>query len=105
MILSLLLVMVFCTNVMAKETTLSGKIMADGTFMADGGESFMISGDNLQELKQSIGKLIEVKGTVKEQEGKNTITIIEYKLLEAPAAKSVAPLSEKAEEKAALPKE
>jgi len=103
--LSLFFVTILAASTMAGETTLSGMILAEGTFMAKDGQAFMISGDKAQELNQNIGKQVEIKGTVQEKEGKSTISITEYKLIEAPAAKAEAPLSDAAEEKPAAPKE
>jgi len=105
LMLGIFFVMMLTINAMAGETTLSGKILAEGTFMADDGQAFAISGEKVQELNQNIGKQIEVKGTVQEQEGKSIITITQYKLLEAPAGKADAGLSEKLKEKPAGPKE
>ena len=105
MMLSLVFVMLLAGLAMAGETTLSGKIMAEGTFLANDGQAFAISGEKVQELNQNIGKLIEIKGMVQEQEGKSTITITQYKLLETPASKAEAPLTDSVKEKPAAPKE
>ena len=103
--LSLLFVLLLAASGWAGETTLSGKIMAEGTFLANDGQAFAISGEKVQELNQNIGKLMEIKGTVQELEDKSTINITQYKLLEAPAAQAEKALSETVKEKPAQAKE
>ena len=77
----------------------------EGTFMAKDGQAFLIFGDKAQELNQNIGKQVEIKGTVQEKEGKSTISITEYKLIETPASEVEATASDTSKEKPAPPKE
>ena len=81
-------------NISAEEATISGELTPEGTIVTVDGQEYAITGDKAEELHKSIGKKIELKGTVEEKQGKKVIFVKEYKLL--PSAVEKAPVSEPA---------
>lgn len=63
--------------------TLSGTIDENSNFVADTGDSYALSdNDKSTELKALTGKKVEIKGTVMEEEGKKSVEVTEYNILE-----------------------
>lgn len=66
-----------------ESVTLSGTIDKDSNFVADNGDAYTLSdNDRSLELKALTGKKVEIKGTVMEEEGKKTVEVMEYNILE-----------------------
>jgi len=82
--LAVLLVALFCAAaIAADEKTISGKINDDNQLVADDGTVYEIAtsmkGD---ELIGETGKKVTVTGTVSEQDGKKTIEVNDFKVME-----------------------
>jgi hypothetical protein len=66
-----------------KLITLSGKIDESNRFVSESGEAFDLSDSGRgMEVKALTGKKVEIKGTVMEEEGKKTVEVTEYTILE-----------------------
>ncbi len=63
------------------EATLTGIVTREGLLQADLGPSYAVAGDKAAELRQNMGKKIEIKGTVQEAEGRATIEVDAYELM------------------------
>jgi hypothetical protein len=61
--------------------TISGVVTMEGVLSADDGRMYTaVEGYRAEQLQKNIGKEVEVKGTVKEAEGKVTIDVTSYEL-------------------------
>jgi hypothetical protein len=60
--------------------TISGVVTMEGVLSADGRMYTAVEGYRAEQLQKNIGKEVEVKGTVKEAEGKVTIDVTSYEL-------------------------
>jgi hypothetical protein len=66
-----------------KLITLSGSIDESNRFVSESGEAFDLSdSERGMEVKALTGKKVEIKGTVMEEEGKKTVEVTEYNILE-----------------------
>jgi hypothetical protein len=65
------------------ERTLTGVVTAEGLLKVDNGHNYKIAGTKLKmdEVQKKLGKKIEIKGAVKEGNGKATIEIESYNLV------------------------
>ncbi len=65
------------------KVTLAGSVNEFGQFLDNEGETFELS-DNEEslEVKALTGRQVEIKGTVMEEEGRKTLEVKEYKILE-----------------------
>jgi len=62
--------------------TVSGFVTMEGVLSADDGRMYtVVEGYRAEQLQKNIGKEVEVKGTVKEAEGKATIDVTSYELM------------------------
>jgi hypothetical protein len=68
-------------NAVVGEATISGIVTRESILKADDGRSFAVAGEKAEELCRNMGKKIEVKGTVEEEQGKITIDVETYELL------------------------
>jgi len=68
-------------HAVAGETTISGIVTRECILKADDGRAFAVAGEKAEELRRNMGKKIEVKGTVEEQQGKVTIDVKTYELM------------------------
>lgn len=65
------------------KVTMEGSINAFGQFIDNEGETFELSdNDESLEVKALTGQQVEIKGTVLEEEGRKTLEVKEYKILE-----------------------
>jgi hypothetical protein len=60
--------------------TVSGIVTHEGFLMAFDGLEYALAGDQSAKLKRNMGKELEIKGTVKEEQGKVTIDVEAYEL-------------------------
>jgi hypothetical protein len=65
------------------ERTLTGIVTAEGLLKVDDGRNYRIAGTKLKtdELKENLGKKVQIKGGVKEGNGKATIEVESYNLV------------------------
>jgi hypothetical protein len=71
----------FAGPVPAGEATVTGIVTHEGFLMAYDGQEYVLTGDQSERLQRNMGKEIEVKGTVKEKQGKVTIDVEAYELM------------------------
>ena len=71
----------FARPVPAGEATVTGIVTREGLLMAYDGQEYTLAGDPSERLQRNMGKEIEVKGTVKEEQGKVTIDVEAYELM------------------------
>jgi hypothetical protein len=67
-------------------TTVSGIVTRESILKADDGRTFAVAGEKAEELRRNMGKMIEVKGTVEEEQGKVTIDVETYELISSGSA-------------------
>jgi hypothetical protein len=81
---SLILVLSLCgTGLSADMASISGKITAENELVADDGQVYNIADtEGGQDLLQNVDKMVEVKGTVSEKDGKKEITVNSFKVVE-----------------------
>jgi hypothetical protein len=65
----------------AGEATITGIVTKEGILRADRGAAYGVAGAKAAEMRQNVGKKIEVKGTVQEAEGQVTIEVDAYEVL------------------------
>lgn len=65
-----------------KEATITGKVTESGTLMADDGMEYGVAGHKADELLKNVAKRVEIKGLVMEKEGKRSIEVKEYRIME-----------------------
>jgi hypothetical protein len=64
--------------------TITGVVTLEGVLSADDGRMYtVVEGYRAEQMQKNIGKEVEVKGTVKEAEGKVTIDVTSYELEKA----------------------
>jgi hypothetical protein len=63
------------------EATISGIVTRESILKADDGRAFAVAGEKAEELRRNMGKKIEVKGTVEEEQGKVTIDVEAYEFM------------------------
>jgi len=68
-------------NAVVGEATISGIVTRESILKADDGRAFAVAGEKAEELRRNMGKKIEVKGTVQEEQGKVTIDVETYELM------------------------
>jgi hypothetical protein len=71
----------FAGPVPAGEATVTGIVTHQGFLMAYDGQEYVLAGNQSERLQRNMGKEIEVKGTVKEEQGKVTIDVEAYELM------------------------
>jgi len=65
----------------AGETTVAGIVTREGFLMAYDGQEYVLAGHQSERLQRNMGKEIEVKGTVKEEQGKVTLDVEAYEFM------------------------
>ena len=69
------------------DETIRGVVTLEGVLSSDDGRMYtVVEGYRAEQMQKNIGKGVEVKGTVKEVEGKVTIDVTSYELQEAEEA-------------------
>jgi hypothetical protein len=63
------------------EAKISGIVTRECILKADDGRAFAVAGEKAEELRRNMGKKVEVKGTVQEEQGKVTIDVETYELM------------------------
>ena len=82
---SLLLVFSACkTEPKEESATITGKITSHGTIMEENGQEYLLAGDKAVEFAQNVGKKFELRGAVLEEGERRTITVEEYRMIDAP---------------------
>ena len=81
---TLILVFSLCgTGFSSDMASISGKITAENKLVADDGQVYNIADtEGGQDLLQNVDKIVEVKGTVSEKDGKKEITVNSFKVVE-----------------------
>lgn len=81
---ALILVFSLCgTGFSSDMASISGKITAENKLVADDGQVYNIADtEGGQNLLQNVDKIVEVKGTVSEKDGKKEITVNSFKVVE-----------------------
>jgi len=81
----LMVTMFLATNVLGEEITIKGKVNDKYQIVTEDGQIYEV-GDNEkgdEVVFQHIGKIVKASGTIKESdEGKKTITVISYEVVE-----------------------
>jgi len=78
----LLVAMMAATALFAAEVTITGKISEEG-IVADDGEVYAVAeNDKGQEIMELVDKKVKATGTVEEKEGKKTITVTDFEVIE-----------------------
>jgi hypothetical protein len=68
---------------LAGETVVSGKVTADHQLLSDDGQVYEVSDtENGNQLLEQMEKKVAVKGTVAERDGKKTINVTSFEILE-----------------------
>jgi hypothetical protein len=68
-------------NIAVGEATISGIVTRECILKADDGLAYTVAGEKAEELRRNMGKKIEVKGTVQEEQGKILIDVEAYELM------------------------
>ena len=68
-------------DAVAGEARISGIVTRACILKADDGRAFAVAGEKAEELRRNMGKKIEVKGTVEEEQGKVTIEVETYEFM------------------------
>jgi len=63
------------------EARISGIVTRECILKADDGRAFAVAGEKAEELRRNMGRKLEVKGTVQEEQGKVTIDVETYELM------------------------
>ena len=71
------------------EATITGIVTREGVLQTEQGSDYAVAGTKATELRDNMGKQIEVKGTVQEANGKATIDVDTYQLMGFEPAKPV----------------
>ena len=83
MILAVALVAVFCAPVISAEKATINGTVKDGQIVTDDGKAYSLAeSDKGKEVAAMAGKKVKATGLVEEKEGKMTIDISEYEVLE-----------------------
>lgn len=82
--LVLILALFICgTGFSADKMAISGKITAENQLVAEDGQIYNIADTaSGNDLLQNIDKIVEVKGTVSEKDGKKELTVKSFKVVE-----------------------
>ena len=80
---SLILVFSLCaTGFSSDMASISGKITAENELVADDGQVYNIADtEGGQNLLENVDKMVEVKGTVAEKDGKKEITVDSFRVV------------------------
>ena len=71
----------FAPAVFADEWVITGKLTQDGMFDSEeGGQYVLTDNDQKQKAMKHVGKTVTVTGFLKEEEGKQTMTIISFEV-------------------------
>jgi hypothetical protein len=63
-----------------KTQSLSGRIDKSGDFVTSNGVKYRLSGNEARKVREHKGQTVEVKGTVKEQNGQRTLDVQSYSI-------------------------
>jgi uncharacterized protein YdeI (BOF family) len=67
----------------AGEVTITGTVTDQGNIVADDGEEFVVSGEDMRkELMGNVDKKVKATGAVEEREGKMVIEVASYEVIE-----------------------
>lgn len=80
----LLLSVVVCGLAIAsEEVTIMGTVNAENQLVDESGQAFSLADtEEGLEVKALIGKKVQVKGTLEEQEGNKVVTVTDYEIME-----------------------
>jgi hypothetical protein len=77
-----LAILMFATPIFAAKTTITGNVNNDGTLQAQDGTVYDVAPDDMGEtVMVYVGKTVQISGEVKTKEGKNILTVDEFKLM------------------------
>ena len=78
-----LALLIFATPGFAAKATITGKISKDMKILSDDGTAYNIAKDDMGDtLMVYAGKTVQVTGKVKEDAGKKTIVVYEFKVVQ-----------------------
>ncbi len=76
-------------NVPTGEATITGIITREGLLQTEQGQDYAVAGTEATRLKDNMGKEIEVKGTVQEADGKATVDVTSYQMMDVGPAVAI----------------